>query len=104
MNPRRQVGRGLTILELALKSEPKNMLTALELYRAIKGKNPEDLKRLLETKFQPKDLRGILFDQEFLSIAEKDAQGYPVDPFGQRFYYNPVKGVIYSQTKGYEGW
>ncbi len=72
--------------------------------KAIKRKNPEDLRRLIRAKYRLKGLDEILFGEEFLSTAGRDTEGYPVDPFGSRFRYDSRRGVISSELQGYESW
>jgi competence protein ComGC len=90
--------------EVALQAELNALRLSLNLYRAIKGNNPPDLKTLIETKYKAGGSEEIAFEEQFLSFLGKDAGGFPVDPFGNKFYYDSKKEVIRSKTRGYENW
>lgn len=91
--------------ETTLQVELRTLRLSLLLYQALKGRNPQDLKVLIETKLKPRDLaEEVIFGKDFLEAVGRDKEGYPVDSFGKRFYYNPKKGVIRSQVKKYEQW
>jgi Tfp pilus assembly protein PilE len=90
--------------EVTLKAELNNLRLSLNLYRALKGNSPPDLKTLLETKYKAAGADEITFQEHFISFLGKDAQGDPVDPFGNKFYFDAQKEVIRSKTEGYEDW
>ena len=80
--------------EVALRVGLKSLRLSLVLYKAIKGKYPEDLREFINTRYRPAGADEVLFGEEFLSTVGRDAEGYPVDVFGNRFYYDSRKGVI----------
>jgi type II secretory pathway pseudopilin PulG len=90
--------------EVTLQFELKNLRLALDLYKKIKGEYPQDLRLLIQTRYTPYGTSEIIFGQEFLEIVGTDKESYPIDPFGNRFYYNSGKGVVNSKAKGYENW
>ena len=91
--------------EEALRIELKNLRMSIVLHKATRRKYPEDLKIFFHTKYnKPMGSDDVLYGEEFLKSVGKDEAGYPVDPFGNRFYYNPRKGTISSATRGYENW
>ncbi len=90
--------------EVTLQVELKNLRLSLDLYKAINEHYPEDLRLLIQAKYKMKSSEEFLFGEKFLETVGKDEQGYPLDPFGNRFFYNSRRGVINSQTKGYEQW
>ncbi len=90
--------------ETTLRTELQNIRQSLVLYRAIKGRPPEDLRTLLNARFKPRGTDEVFFDREFLDMIGRDKDGYPVDSFGSRFYYDTGRGVVYSGTAGYKDW
>jgi type II secretory pathway pseudopilin PulG len=93
-----------TAKEVSLQSELTAFREAIALYKALKGNNPGTLQELMHAEYRPQGLNKIIFGKEFLNIVGKDKDGYPLDPFGRKFFYNAERGVIHSQTKGYEKW
>lgn len=89
--------------EITLQGQLSNLRLSLDLYRALKNVEPADLKVLMQAQMD-KGPDKVNFENQFLSMVRKDAQGYPVDSFGNRFYYNAQKEMIRSQTEGYENW
>jgi len=89
--------------EIALRYQLSNLRMLVTLYKDLKGQYPEDLKVLIQSshKFNANE---IIFSDVYVSKLEQDAQGAPIDSFGNRLYYDPRKGVVGSQTKGYQGW
>ena len=61
--------------ETALQAELKSLRVSLVLYKAIKRKNPEDLRRLIRVKYRPGGLDEVLFGEEFLSTVGRDTEG-----------------------------
>ena len=90
--------------ETALRIELKNLRLTLDLHKIIRGSYPEDLRGLLQARYKPQGSKEVFFSEKFLDTVGRDAGGYPVDPFGKRFYYNPQGGVVASVAKGYENW
>lgn len=90
--------------ETTLRVELKNLRLTLDLHKIIRGSYPEDLKELLHARYKPRGSKEVFFSEKFLDSVGRDADGYPVDPFGKKFYYNPQQGVVASVAKGYENW
>lgn len=87
-----------------LVAELRNLRLVLELYRALYHRYPDDI-RLLEKAgvvrfYQPKEP----LQEKYLKFLSIDDEGYPLDPFGQRYFYRVETGEIYSRTPGYESW
>ena len=76
----------------------------------LKGRLPSSLKDLLkENLVIPKrDISGreykIVVIESFTGPMTVDSEGLPVDPFGNRFSYDPGTGRVSSTTAGYETW
>lgn len=90
--------------ETTLRSELYDLRLSLVLYKAIKKRNPDDLKELMEARYGHTGSGEVLFAEKFLNVVGIDAEGYPVDPFGNRFEYNSKYGTVRPLTGGYENW
>ncbi|MDD5505636.1 MAG: hypothetical protein PHR73_02640 [Candidatus Omnitrophica bacterium] len=90
--------------EVSLRYQLNNFRMLLVLYKELKGYYPEDLKALVQSSHRLSQTDEIIFNEKFLGSLEQDEQGWPLDAFGNRLYYDPRKGVVVSQTKGYENW
>lgn len=93
-----------TSRETALKNELLSIRMSLDNYRMLKGKNPEDLKILFSQEFAIQKSDGLAVKQKYLQPFRLDSQGFLLDPFGKRYYYNAISGSINSQSKGYGNW
>jgi prepilin-type N-terminal cleavage/methylation domain-containing protein len=79
--------------EKALEIQLKSLRLALTLYQALEGHYPGDL-----------EVFYLIFGEKYLAGVNIDKQGYPVDIFGNKFYYNAKLGEVRSGTRGYENW
>jgi len=87
-----------------LRSDMRNMRLGITLYLYHNGKVPEDI-RQLEFKETIEYTAGEkIIKKEYVKLITKDRQGYPLDPFGNRYDYNPETGMIHPTTPGYEDW
>lgn len=78
--------------EVALKNELANLRLSLELYRIFNHKNPEKLEELCSIR------------DYFVLVDRFDKEKRLLDPFGNRYSYNPKTGKIYSITQRYRNW
>ena len=78
--------------EIALQNELANLRLSVELYKAFNGGYPEDLNQVYE------------IPDYFVTIDRLDKEGNLLDPFGKRYYYNPITGRLRSQTEKYKKW
>ncbi|MDD5252700.1 MAG: hypothetical protein WC060_04660 [Candidatus Omnitrophota bacterium] len=90
--------------EIALRYQLSNFRMLLILYKELEGYYPQDLKILIKSSHRLSRADELIFDDKFLGSLEQDEQGEPLDAFGARLYYDPRRGVVGSQTKGYENW
>ena len=90
--------------ETALRYGLNNLRLSLNLYKMLKGSYPEDLKGLMQSTIILTKSDKMFFSEKFLFSLATDKQGNAIDPFGNKFYYDFRKGVVGSQTKGYENW
>lgn len=89
-----------TVLQISLG----NVRKAIQLYVLTKQKIPTDLRDLIREKYVFPIKEGTIFSDQYLKTNALDDTGYPVDPFGNRYGYDPKIGRLYSTTKGYEKW
>ena len=90
--------------ETALINELSNIRMSIEHYRIINGKLPENLPALIKKGFTLRNPDGIIFGNRFLNAFKVDKDGYLLDPFMNRYYYDVRDGKVRAQTKGYESW
>lgn len=90
--------------EVALRSGLVNVRKGVELYHALQGHYPADLKNLARRRYVVETRKDTFFSGEYLSAVSSDAEGYLLDSFGNRYLYDPVRGHVTSTTKGYETW
>jgi len=90
--------------EVSLRYQLNNFRMLLVLYKELKGYYPEDLKVLIQSSHRLSKVDELIFNDKFLSSLEQDEHGAPLDAFGSRLYYDYRRGVVGSQTKGYENW
>jgi len=90
--------------ETALKMGLGNIRMSVRLYQALNERYPKDVKELLTTGYLLPTKEDTIFSDRYLDAQALDADGYPVDPFGHRYEYDPKQGRVASSTKGYEQW
>ena len=90
--------------ETALKAGLVNIRLSIQLYQGLNGRYPVDLKELLSKRFLIPVKEGTIFSDRYLRSQALDPNGYPIDPFGQRYGYDPTLGRVSSRTDGYEHW
>jgi len=90
--------------QTALRYELDNIRLLINLHREMEGEYPEDIKRFLKTPYVLGTSDKIIFGEKFVDTIGFDKEGYPVDPFGSRLFYDARKGVVRSVTKNYENW
>jgi type II secretory pathway pseudopilin PulG len=90
--------------EVSLRYTLKNLRLSIDLYKIIYAKYPQDLRILIDTGYRAFGSSDVIFGKNFLENALRDKEGYPLDPFGNKFYYNYLKGVVRTTTAGYENW
>ena len=90
--------------ETALKMGLGNIRMSVRLYQALNERYPKDVKELLATRYLIPTKEDTIFSDRYLDAQALDTDGYPVDPFGHRYEYDPKQGRVASSTKGYEQW
>ncbi|MBI5756299.1 MAG: hypothetical protein HZA12_05175 [Nitrospirae bacterium] len=90
--------------ETALRMGLINIRTSIQLYVMLNNKPPEDLKELLGKRYIIPTKEGTIFNDQYLKGLAMDSEGYPIDPFGNRYSYEPKAGRVSSTTEGYEKW
>lgn len=74
----------------ALQNELSSLRVSLEIYRIFNNSNPVDLRELYSVK------------EYFVGIGRLDKEGNLLDPFGNRYDYNPRMGKIGTTTSKYK--
>jgi hypothetical protein len=90
--------------ETALRMGLGNIRMGVRLYHALNERYPMDVRELLTTGYLLPAGKDSVFVPQYLEAQALDQDGYPVDPFGQRYRYDPVGGRVLSDTKGYGQW
>ncbi|HEA47062.1 MAG TPA: hypothetical protein ENH97_01465 [bacterium] len=87
-----------------LASDMRNMRLGISLYLYMNGTVPEDIRDLEKRGVVEYTAGGELIKREYVKLITKDEEGYPLDPFGNRYDYNPKTGMVHPTTPGYETW
>lgn len=89
---------------MALKNQLADLRLSIKAYRMIHGVSLSDIRALLneEVNFMPYSSRVI--KKKYVESLKSDKEGFPLDPFGNRFMYRPDTGEVKSGTKGYKAW
>lgn len=90
--------------EVTLQTGLANIRKGIELYQALKGQNPSDLKSLVRARYVIPTRQDTFFSGEYLRAQAQDKEGNLLDPFGNRYEYDRNNGKVSSGTKGYETW
>lgn len=90
--------------ETALRYQLHNFRMLIVLYKELKGHYPEDLKVLIQSRHRLSNADELIFDEKFLGKLKQDKHKNPVDTFGNSLYYDAVRGMVGSTTKGYKNW
>ena len=90
--------------EIQLKAELNNIRMSLDLYKLHNSEYPKDLRELITKKYLSPYKEGTIFKEEYLKTSSLDEEGYPLDPFNNKFKYDPNTGRVLSATAGYEKW
>lgn len=89
--------------EVTLRATLVNIRGGIELYQVLQQHYPADLKSLVHKKYLL-PVRDEIISGEYLMAQAVDADGNLLDPFGNRYRYDPLTGRAASSTKGYESW
>ncbi|MCX5715684.1 MAG: type II secretion system F family protein [Candidatus Omnitrophica bacterium] len=90
--------------ESALKNQLADIRLSLKLYHMFQDKYPADIRGLLTEEFNLMPYSNAVLKKKYVDSATTDKEGYPLDPFGNRFVYRPDIGEVCSGTKIYEKW
>lgn len=98
-----------SLRETALTIELANLRRAVIHYTMLEKKLPGSLAGLASDNIEipVKGLQGesrIIITGRFVETASRDKEGNPLDPFGNRYGYDPATGKVWSTTPGYGKW
>src|SRR3990172_3166453 len=85
----------------ALRAELLNLRQSIALFKAIKGRQPDDLKELLTGQYVL-PYKDDLINRKYLEPGAVDERMNILDPFGLPYLYFPADGSVRSQKDGYE--
>lgn len=89
---------------IVLEAELRNLRMILQIYRVRYHRYPDDIRLLEKVGVAKFYQQGGPLREDYLKFISVDEKGYPLDPFGQHYFYNPESGEVYSLTSGYESW
>lgn len=89
--------------EVTLRAELVNVRSGVELYHALQRHYPADLRNLILQKYLL-PVNDRIISGDYLIAQSLDEDGNLLDPFGNRYRYDPATGQVASETKGYERW
>lgn len=98
------------VKEVALTVELNTMRSAINHFAMMNGRLPESLKELIvkDIMVTKRDIKGkdytVMIIGKYVESMTTDAEGYPADPFGNRYQYDPKTGLVRSGAAGYEKW
>ncbi|MFZ5861706.1 MAG: hypothetical protein ACOYXR_02470 [Nitrospirota bacterium] len=90
--------------ETSLRMGLGNIRTGVRLYHVFNERYPRDIRELFATGYLLPAGKNPVFVPQYLEAQALDHDGYPVDPFGRRYRYEPGGGRVLSESKGYEQW
>lgn len=90
--------------ETALRAGLLNIRKTIQLYHFVEHQYPPDLRGLVHQRLMLPAREDTFFTEQYLSAVTTDSEGYPLDPFGNRYWYDPRSGKVSSGTSGYETW
>jgi type II secretory pathway pseudopilin PulG len=93
-----------TVREVTLRNQLSDIRLSLRLYHLFNNRYPDDIRRLLAEKIDMMPYSGAALKKKYVESVGTDNEGFPQDPFGNRFLYRADLGEVKSQTKGYENW
>jgi type II secretory pathway pseudopilin PulG len=96
-----------------LTAQLRAMRAQARVFRVLSGNWPDDTKELVNSRLslfplgaldlEEAPVSKILEDEPVIAYAVDD-MGYPVDPWGNRYAYDPVTGKIISSMEKYADW
>lgn len=92
------------VREITLRNQLADIRLSLKLYQLFHEKYPEDIRTLLTEQVNLMTYSGAVLKKKYVESVRSDKEGFPIDPFGNRFVYRPDIGEVRSGTKEYEKW
>lgn len=90
--------------ETALRAGLINIRKTIQLYHFVEHQYPPDLRRLVHQKLVLPAREDTFLTEQYLNAVTADPEGHLLDPFGNRYRYDPRSGRVSSETPGYETW
>ncbi len=90
--------------KMALRNELSNIRMALEYYRIVNGRFPEELKELFKKDLTSGREKSSIKKEYYLEPFRVDEEGFLIDPFMNRYIYDRQNGWVYSRASGCQNW
>ena len=90
--------------KVALRNELINIRMALEYYRIVNGRFPDELKELFKKDLTFGREKSSIKKEYFLEPFRIDESGFLLDPFMNRYIYDRQNGWVYSRASGCQNW
>jgi type II secretory pathway pseudopilin PulG len=93
----------------AVKTELTNVRTAVMLFKMLNGRNPDNLREMIDKNvILPARIgigySGSFFKQKYLLANAVNDRGDVMDAYGNALAYDPTRGEVRSTTRGCETW
>lgn len=86
------------IKERVALEEINHINSALVVHYVLHGRFPEDIRELVKDR-QRLSYRESFFEKRYLEGIKTDKDGYPVDPWGNRYIYDEKNHIIMLKKK-----
>ncbi len=99
-----------TVREGALRIELSNLRSGVNLFAMTKRRLPKSLNELVTEKVvvTKQGINGVEFKVQmvgrYVESMTVGENGLPLDPFGNTYTFDPVRGMVHTTTAGYESW
>ena len=90
--------------ETALRNELQNIRMAIEYYRIVKNRFPDELTDLQKEHYVVRYSMSGLIKQSFLGIFQDKRGDRLLDPFMNKYEYDNKTGRIWSGIEKYKTW
>ncbi len=90
--------------DMALQNELVGIRMAIQHYLIINNRLPRDLDELLKKSLTIKNPDGTVTYGSYLKAVLVGKDGSLLDPFQNKYNYDSISGLVWSQTPGCENW
>ena len=90
--------------DLALQNELSGIRMAIQHYLVINNKLPPDLEELLKKSLTRANPDGTVTYESYLKAVRIGRDGALLDPFFNKYRYNKLSGMVWTETPGRNNW